>query len=182
MQITKERVTKKPADQPFSMPESIEGLARLPDEGCDLLTHMQEYVTRIDILLKAADTRLDALQPVRSGRLRIAWWKGNGETGIHIKRPYLVEWTYQHAGDKWTAEIVTDRFPQKVKRAGLYRENAERVRGVVMVVADLLAARERAADLLARFRKGLTLMLAKNEGFLSRAERQIQDDMDADAM
>ncbi len=96
-------------------------------------------VLLLDEMLVDIDQLLNILQPARSGKVRIEWvWVND------IKKPRAV--VYSRRGlqkrGKWTREVAgVSNLPRRAKRTGLFHENHQVVRQLLVHAQTLMSER-----------------------------------------
>ncbi|MBV0882157.1 hypothetical protein KTQ42_23045 [Noviherbaspirillum sp. L7-7A] len=106
-----------------------------------------ELVIQIDIQLAKIDEALGKLQPWKSGKLRIQWWKKRGKLV-----PSVVKWIYGRTG-LWRAERVKlESLVLVVKTSHEWRADSPVVKDLMRMSKTLLVLRARALGKIQNFK------------------------------
>lgn len=116
---------------------------------------MAELVIQIDIQLAKIDEALGKLQPWKSGKLRIKWWKKRGKLV-----PFVVKWVYVRSG-LWRAERVNlESLVLVVKTSHEWRADSPVVKDLMRMTKKLLALRTRALEAIQHFKATAALSIS----------------------
>lgn len=139
-------------------PPNLDEIMALVPESRDVANTLAELVIQVDIQLTKIDTALSKLQPWKSGKLRIHWWKSRGKMV-----PNVAKWIYVRHG-LWRAERVNmESLVLVVKTSHEWRADAPVVKDLMRMTKKLLVLRSRALERLENFIKTEALSSSNQE-------------------
>ena len=154
----------------FRTPPNLNEIMALVDESRDSANKLAELVIQIDIRLAKIDAALLKLQPGKSGKLRIHWWKKRGKLV-----PCVVKWIYVKSNDLWRAERVRlDALVLVVKTSHEWRADSPVVKELMRMTKKLLLLRARALETIQNFKKS-TLLNDSNQPTLLSMNADLDD-------
>ncbi|MBK4737946.1 hypothetical protein [Noviherbaspirillum pedocola] len=125
---------------------------------------LAELIVSIDGQLAKIDHALNKLQPSKTGKLRITWWKRRGKLV-----PTVVKWIYVKPMQKWRAERVNlESFVLSVRTSVEFKADAPAVKELMRRTKVLLQLRVRALEVLQTFQHVAELLHASNEDKLAK--------------
>jgi hypothetical protein len=120
-------------------------------------------VISIDGQLAKIDHALNILQPGKTGKLRIRWWKRRGKLV-----PTAVKWLYVKNMQKWRAERVSNEsLVLSVRSSVEFKADAPAVKELMRRTKVLLSLRARALETMQRFQHAANLLHASNQDKLA---------------
>ena len=129
-------------------------------KGAETLSHM---VISIDGQLAKIDHALNKLQPRKTGKLRITWWKRRGKV-----TPAVVKWVYVKSMQRWRAERLRNTsLVLSVRSSVEFKADAPAVKELMRRTKTLLSLRARALETMQRFQHAAGLLHAANEDKLA---------------
>jgi hypothetical protein len=147
----------------FRTPPNLNEIMALVSESRDSANKLAELVIQIDIRLAKIDAALLKLQPGKSGKLRIHWWKKRGKLV-----PYVAKWIYVKSNDLWRAERVgLESLVLVVKTSHEWRADSPVVKELMRMSKKLLVLRGRALETIQNFKRASTLGDANQATLLS---------------
>ena len=146
----------------FRTPPNLNEIMALVSESRDSANKLAELVIQIDIRLAKIDAALLKLQPGKSGKLRIHWWKKRGKLV-----PCVAKWIYVKT-DLWRAERVNlESLVLVVKTSHEWRADSPVVKELMRMSKKLLILRGRALETIQNFKRASTLGDANQPTLLS---------------
>lgn len=147
----------------FRTPPNLNEIMALVSDGRDAANKLAELVIQIDIRLAKIDAALSKLQPNKSGKLRIHWWKKRGKLV-----PYVSKSIYVKTNDLWRAERVgLESLVLVVKTSHEWRADSPVVKELMRMSKKLLVLRGRALETIQNFKRASTLSDANQPTLLS---------------
>jgi hypothetical protein len=143
---------------------------------------LAELVILIDSQLTQIDYALNQLQPGKTGKLRINWWKKRGKSV-----PCAAKWIYVKKIMKWRAERISmDSLVLSVRSSVEFKADAPVVKASMRRTKMLLLLRARALEMMQNFQHAsqflnkanadkLTLLQPYLNGLLEALKNQTED-------
>jgi hypothetical protein len=150
-------------------PANLDELMAHVPECRSVANMLVELVVRIDIQLSKIDVALMKLQPQKSGRLRIQWWKSRGNI-----IPTVAKWIYVKPG-LWRAERVNiESLVLVVKTSHEWRPDSPVVKDLMRLTKKLLLLRIRALERIENFKK-TAFLNSYNQNALESTNADLDD-------
>ncbi|MBV0881607.1 hypothetical protein KTQ42_20205 [Noviherbaspirillum sp. L7-7A] len=119
---------------------------------------LAELVILIDSQLTQIDYALNQLQPGKTGKLRINWWKKRGKLV-----PSVAKWIYVKKIMKWRAERINlDSLVLSVRSSVEFKADAPVVKELMRRTKMLLQLRARALQIMQNFQHASELLNKAN--------------------
>lgn len=139
-------------------PPNLDEIMALVSQSRDVASTLAELVIQVDIQLSKIDSALSKLQPRKSGKLRIHWWKSRGKMV-----PTVAKWLYVRPG-LWRAERVgLESLVLVVKTSHEWRADSPVVKDLMRMTKRLLVLRARALETIQNFKKAEALSTSNQE-------------------
>ena len=146
----------------FHPPPNLDEIMALVPEVEATANILVELVIQIDIQLAKIDSALSKIQPRKSGKLRIQWWKKRGKLV-----PSVVKWIYGRTG-LWRAERVKlESLVLVVKTSHEWRADSPVVKDLMRMSKTLLMLRTRALEKIQHFKTNQSLSTSNQAELLA---------------
>jgi hypothetical protein len=153
----------------FHPPPNLDEILALVAQTEATGTTLAELVIQIDIQLAKIDEALGKLQPWKSGKLRIKWWKKRGKLV-----PFVVKWICVRSG-LWRAERVSlESLVLVVKTSHEWRADSPVVKDLMRMTKRLLDLRTRALEAIHHF-KATAALSVSNQPLLVSMNADLDD-------
>jgi hypothetical protein len=139
----------------FHPPSNLDEILALVAQTETTGITLAELVIQIDIQLAKIDEALGKLQPWKSGKLRIKWWKKRGKLV-----PCVVKWIHVRSR-LWRAERVSlESLVLVVKTSHEWRADSPVVKDLMRMTKRLLDLRTRSLEAIHHFKATAALSIS----------------------
>lgn len=140
-------------------PPSIDDVDALPGQAWLIGRQLADHVMQIDQALAGIDDLLNILQPPRTGKIRIEWWRRHGRVA-----PTPAAWIQLPGNSRWRAErLPIAGLSKRVKKARAFHDFHRQVQALCQEASKLLVMRHQAMERIAMFQRTTAGLLSENE-------------------
>ena len=159
----------------FQHPPNLDEILAFVPACRDSANVLAELIILIDSQLTQIDYALNQLQPGKTGKLRINWWKKRGKLV-----PSVAKWIYVKKIMKWRAERISmDSLVLSVRSSVEFKADAPVVKELMRRTKMLLLLRARALEMMRNFQHASELLNKANADKLTLLQSDLNGLLEA---